>query len=70
MATVIAFEDVVRARRRRTERAELEACVEILSANLRLALDAFEAAPAAERPVYARRLRHLGALLDYAVHVL
>lgn len=70
MAVVIPFQDIVRARRRDTERACVEQCVEILSANLRSALDAFDAAGPEERPVYARRVRHLSALLDYAVQVL
>ncbi len=70
MAVVIPFQDIVRARRRDAERACVEECVEILSANLRLALDAFDIAGPDERPVYARRVRHLSALLDYAVQVL
>ena len=70
MAVVIPFQDIVRARRRDSERACVEACVEILSVNLRAALDAFDAARPEERPVHARRVRHLSALLDYAVQVL
>jgi len=70
MAVVIPFQDVLRARRRDAERACVEECVEILSANLRSALDAFDEAGPTERPVYARRVRHLSALLDYAVRAL
>jgi hypothetical protein len=70
MAVVIPFQDIVRARRREEERACTERCVEIIELNLRLALELFAAAPPAERPVYARRVRQLGALLEYAVDVL
>jgi hypothetical protein len=70
MAVVIPFQQIVLARRRGEERACTERCVEIIEVNLRAALDAFHAAPAEERPIYARRIRHLGALLDYAVDIL
>jgi hypothetical protein len=70
MAVVIPFQDIVRARRRDQERACTEQCVEIIEASLRLALEAFDSAPAHDRPVYARRIRHLGALLEYAVDTL
>jgi len=70
MAEVIPFEDIVRARRRERERACGERCIEILELNLRLTLELFDAAPVAERPVYARRIRQLSTLLEYAVHVL
>jgi hypothetical protein len=70
MAVVIPFQEVVRARRRAHERACTERCIEIIEASLRLTLDMFDAAPPAERPVHARRVRHLSALLEYAVHVL
>ena len=42
----------------------------IIELNLRLALELFDAAPPAERPLYARRVRHLSLLLEYAVNVL
>ena len=70
MAVVIPFQDVVRARRRQRERVCAERCIEIIDANLHRALEMFDAAPPAERPLYARRVRQLSALLDYAVHVL
>jgi hypothetical protein len=69
MAVIIPFQDIVRARRREEERACAERCVEIIELNLRLALEMFDAAPAAERPLYARRVRQLGVLLEYAVNV-
>jgi hypothetical protein len=70
MAVVIPFQDIVRARRRAQERACAQRCVEIIELNLRLTLEQFEAAAPAEQAVYARRVRHLSALLDYAVQVL
>ncbi|MFI5366680.1 MAG: hypothetical protein ACHQ4J_13770 [Candidatus Binatia bacterium] len=69
MAVIIPFQDIVRARRREAERACAERCVEIIELNLRLALERFDVAPAAERPLYARRVRQLGLLLEYAVNV-
>jgi hypothetical protein len=70
MAVVIPFQDIVRARRREQERACAQRCVEIIELNFRLTLELFDGAPPEERPLYARRLRHLSALLDYAVQVL
>jgi len=67
MATVIPFEDLLRSRHRRQQRVEMERCVEILELNLRHTLDQFAVAGEGEREVYARRLRHLSALLEYAV---
>jgi hypothetical protein len=70
MAVVVPFQDIVRARRREQERACTQRCIEIIEANLRFSLDLFDGAPPAERPVYARRVRQLSALLEYAVHLL
>jgi hypothetical protein len=69
MAVVIPIQDIVRARRRSAERECTERCIELLQANLRLALDAFDAAGPSERPLWSRRIRNLGALLEYAVNV-
>jgi hypothetical protein len=70
MAVVVPFQDIVRARRREQERAYTEQCIDIIEASLRLTLEMFDGAPAVERPVYARRMRQLSALLEYAVQVL
>jgi len=70
MGVVVPFEDIVRARRRAQERTCTERCIEIIELNVRLALEMFDAAAPAERPIYARRVRQLSALLEYAVHVL
>lgn len=65
-ADVISFTQVVHDRRRARERATMEACVQILEANLRLALHLFSTAPASERPLRARQLRQMSELLEYA----
>jgi hypothetical protein len=70
MGVVVPFQDIVRARRREQERACGERCIEIIELNLRLTLEMFDNAPAEERPLYARRVRQLSTLLEYAVHVL
>jgi len=70
MAVVIPFQDIVRARRREQERACTERCIEIIEASLHLTLEMFDGASPAERPLYARRMRQLSVLLEYAVHVL
>jgi len=70
MAVVVPFQDIVRARRREQERAYTEQCIEIIEASLRLSLEMFDTASSSERPVYARRVRQLSALLEYAVQVL
>lgn len=67
MGTIIAFEDIVRSRHRERQHLEMERCIEVLELNLRYTLDQFNAASAEERPLHARRLRHLSALLEYAV---
>ena len=66
MAVVISFQEFVRARRRQEERACAERCMEILESTLRLAVLRLDTAPPEERPVYARRIRQLSELLEYA----
>ena len=70
MAEIVPFQDIVRARRREQERAIAERCVEIIEINLRWSLELFDAAAPQERETYARRVRHLGELLEYAVRCL
>jgi hypothetical protein len=69
MAEVISLREVVRARRRAREREYTEACVEIIEANLRLALYLFSGGPPEEREVRSRQIRQLAQLLEYVVHV-
>jgi hypothetical protein len=67
MAVVVSFSDVLRARRRAREREHTALCVQILEANLRLALHLFTSGPVGERPVRARQVRQLAELLEYVV---
>jgi hypothetical protein len=67
MAEVISFADIVRARRRQRERACAQRCIEIIELSLEYAVEMFDVAPPAERALYARRIRQLSDLLDYAV---
>ncbi len=68
MAVVIPFQEIVHARRRQQERACTERCIELIESTLRLALRMLDTAAPADRPLYARRVRQLGELLEYAVH--
>ncbi|MBI3786349.1 MAG: hypothetical protein HY270_23425 [Deltaproteobacteria bacterium] len=70
MAEIVPFQDIVRARRRHEQRLVAERCVEIIELNLRLSLELFDAADSRERAIHARRVRHLGELLEYAVRCL
>ncbi len=70
MAVVIPFQDILRARRRQAARADAEHCLEMIESTLRLSLDMLEVAAPEDRPVYARRIRQLGELLEYAVQTL
>ena len=70
MAVVIPFQDIVRARRRQQERACGERCVEIIESTLHVTLHLLEAAAPHDRPFYARRVRQLSELLEYAVQTL
>ena len=67
MADVIPFADLVRARRRDRERASAEHCVQLIELNLRLALEQFALASSDEQHLWARRLRVLSELLEYAL---
>ncbi|HYD50274.1 MAG TPA: hypothetical protein VEB21_18090 [Terriglobales bacterium] len=69
MAEIIPFEDVVRSRRRRRERENLQRCLELLRLNLDycelLQLDCDEP----ERTIHRRRTEQLAALIDYAERI-
>jgi len=70
MAVVIPFQDVVQARRRQAERAYAEGCMQILESALRLSLAMLDTAAPHERAFYARRVRQMSELLEYAVQAL
>jgi hypothetical protein len=70
MAVVISFQEFVRARRRQEQRACTERCIEILESTLRLALSRLDTAALEDRPLYARRIRQMSDLIEYAGRVL
>lgn len=70
MAQVISFADVIRARRRAEEREHVQACVQIIEANLHLIMHLFRHGPDGERPVRARQIRQLSELLEWVVREL
>jgi len=70
MAVIVPFREFHGARRREHACALTEECIDILAANLRQAMASFEQATDDERSTYARRIRHLGELLEYAVRTL
>jgi len=69
MAEIIPFADLVRARRRDRERESAQRCVELLELNLRFAMERFASASIDDQPIWARRLRVLSELLEYALHI-
>lgn len=70
MGVIIPLQDLLRARRRQQERACTERCIEIIESTLECTLEMFHTAPPEQRPLYARRVRQLSELLDYAVQTL
>lgn len=65
MAQIISIAEVASARRRVQRHQTVIACLDIIEANVRLAMGGFAAAPPAERPLRARQLRQLAELLEY-----
>ncbi len=65
MAQIISIAEVAGARRRVQRREVTAACVQIVEANLHVAMYRFTTAPPAERPIRARQVRQLAELLEY-----
>jgi hypothetical protein len=65
MAQIISIAEVASARRRVQQREVTAACVQIVEANLHLALYRFSTASPTERPLRARQVRQLAELLEY-----
>jgi hypothetical protein len=63
---LIAFEEIVRMRRRRVSRALHDRCRAILAESVTVARAGLAVAPAHERPVRLSRLRKLEELEAYA----
>ena len=66
MGEVIAFEELVRMRRRRVAVALHLRCRAVLQESVWVAREELGRAPARERMVWAARVRKLEALEDYA----
>jgi len=66
MGEVIAFEELVRMRRRRVAEARHLRCRDLLRESVWVARTELWHAPARERLVWAARVRKLEALEDYA----
>jgi transposase len=65
MAEIISFGPRASARRRAREQAATAACIQILEANVQLALHRCALAPPEEKALRARQLRQLTELLEY-----
>lgn len=70
MGQVIHFKELHQARRRRSEKASLEQCVEVLEWNLKKSLDHYFFSPPEERSIRATQIRKLSEILEYALRLL
>ncbi|MBI4522740.1 MAG: hypothetical protein HY695_02880 [Deltaproteobacteria bacterium] len=70
MGQVIHFRELHQARRRRSERANLEQCVELLEWNLKRSLDRYFTSPPEEKSLRATQIRKLSEILEYALRLL
>jgi hypothetical protein len=66
MGQLVELREILRAKRRETERHSLEKCIEILESSLALSVRAYLSSPRDERLVRAKRLEKLAELLVYA----
>lgn len=69
MGQLVELQEVLRAKRRETERHSLEKCIEILESSLALGVRAYLSSPKDERLVRATRLKKLTELLVYAYQI-
>ncbi len=70
MGQVIHFKELHRARRRRSEKASIEQCVELLEWNLKRSLDHYFSSPPEEKSIRATQIRKLSEILEYALRIL
>lgn len=70
MGQVIHFKELHQARRRRSEKVNVEQCVELLEWNLKRSLDRYLSSPAEERSMRATQIRKLSEILEYALRLL
>lgn len=70
MGRVINFKQLHQARQRRSERASIEECVELLEWNLKRSLEQYLCSPTEEKSIRATQIRKLSEILEYAVRLL
>jgi hypothetical protein len=70
MGQLIELQQLHQARRRRSEQASMEQCVELLEWNLKKSLDDYFASPREERSIRATQIRKLSEILEYALRLL
>jgi hypothetical protein len=70
MGQVIQLKELHQARRRRTEKNNMEQCVELLEWNLKRSLDHYFLSPPEERSMRATQIRKLSEILEYALRLL
>lgn len=70
MGQVIRFRELHQVRRRRSEKASIEQCVELLEWNLRKSLDHYFSSPPEEKSIRATQIRKLSEILEYAVRLI
>ena len=70
MGQVIHFKELHHARRRRTEKINMEQCVELLEWNIKRSLDQYFSSPPEERSMRATQIRKISEILEYALRLL
>ena len=70
MGRLIEIRDLHQARRRRSEKVNMEQCVELLEWNLKKSLDDYLSSPPEERSMRATQIRKLSEILEYALRLL
>lgn len=70
MGQVIHLREIHQAKRRRSEKVNMEECVELLEWNLKRSLDRYFASPPEEKSIRATQIRKLSEILEYALRLL
>jgi hypothetical protein len=70
MAQIIQLRELYQARQRRSEKASMEQCVELLEWNLKKSLDDYFISPRQERSIRAVQIRKLSEILEYALRLI
>ena len=70
MGQLIQIKELHQARRRRSEKDNIDQCVRLLEWNLKKSIDDYFASPVEERSMRATQIRRLSEILEYAVRLL